>query len=616
MLGIRQKLMLGFAGLSAIVVVIGVLTMVQLGDLGGAIDVILRENYRSVIACQEMKESLERIDSGLMFYFVGRQAESRRDIEKYTAEFQKALDTELHNITMPGEGGKGERIRSLFAEYLQILPLVANVDRPAAEREKAYFTVLLPRFQEIKGLAQDILEMNQRNMYDANETARQQASSARRRMLLAIITCAVIAILFGFYMRRWILKPIHLLIDSANEIQKGNLDLVLPASSKDEIGRLSEAFNAMVEGLRRIRRSDRMEFIRTRRATEEVFKALPTAIAILDPDGRVEIATETAEKRFGLSPGARVRELGFDWMTRLVERAWSEGHPVEHEGEGGFVQRFVENREHFFHPLVIPIAVEPGRRKEPTGVAVILTDVTQVHEQQELKRGVVATVFHQLKTPLTSLRMSIHLLLNEMIGPLNNKQTELLLAAREDSERLVGILDDLLDLNRIEAGHARLDLRPVSPAALAREALEPFLPEAKDKGITLSSSVSADLPEVLADAKRIKDVWANLLSNALRFTGPGGSVQVEARAQEETIRFLVIDTGGGIPSEYLGRVYEQFFRIPGQEESSGVGLGLAIVKEIVQAHGGEVGVESEEGKGSTFWFTLPRADRTGSGHKP
>jgi signal transduction histidine kinase len=243
-------------------------------------------------------------------------------------------------------------------------------------------------------------------------------------------------------------------------------------------------------------------------------------------------------------------------------------------------------------------------------VALILKDVTQVHEQQEMKRGVVSTVSHQLKTPLTSIRMSVHLLLEERIGALNEKQIELLMAARDDSERLVGILDDLLDINRIESGKSQLALEPTASRALARDAMEPFLVDAKDKGVTLENAVADDLPEVMADAEKIRHVFANLLSNALQFTGPGGAVTIRAEQEQDKVAFLVEDTGEGMPEKELKHLFEQFYRAPGQDEKTGVGLGLAIAKEIVHAHGGDVGAESVPGKGSTFRFTLPL--RTGT----
>jgi NtrC-family two-component system sensor histidine kinase KinB len=607
MFSIRQKLLLGFGGLLVIVAVIGVMTIVQIRHLGDAIDVILRENYRSVVACQEMKEGLERVDSGIVFTFLGgvADADGRRQIEAGMKLFSKALTVAMGNITLPGEEEKSHHLGEIYHQYLRIVPRVIDISRPLEERRADYFSILLPMFEQIKGLAQDILEMNQSNMSEANDAARSQAASAQRRMTIAILSCAVVAILFSLLAQRWILDPIRRLIESANEIRRGNLELVVNADSRDEIGQLSQAFNAMAEGLRHIRRSDRRDLLRTRQAVSEVFKALPAAIAVLDLEDRVEVATEPAKTFFGLKPAVRLRDLGYEWLTPMVRRAQDEGCVVENTAADACIQIFRDNREYFFSPVVVPIVVNSGRR-EISGTAVILKDVTSLREQQELKRSAVATVSHQLRNPLTSIRMSVHLLLEGTLGPLNSRQTELLLAAREESERLAAIVEELLDLHRMESGKTLLDIEPLSPHAMVQDAVEPFLTEAKDKGVALTTILPGDLPNVLGDSKRLQHVLANLLSNALKFTNPGGAVSVAAEAQAETVRFTVADSGKGIETEHLGRLFEPFYRVPGQDRPTGVGLGLAIVKEIVKAHGGSVGVSSEPAKGSTFWFTLPQ----------
>ena len=603
MVGIRQKLMLGFGGLLAVIVVISLWTMTQIDHLGQAIDVILRENYRSVVACQEMKESLERVDSVILYTLAGNAAEGDRLVAEYTTRFRAALDAELGNITLPNEQEKSKQIGTLFGEFLRAIPLATKAERSLAERQSAYFSTLRPIFERIKGLAQEILVMNQSNMNEANNAARGLAAVTYRHMWSAMMVAAILALLFSYLAHRWILRPIHRLIESTNEIRAGNLELVLEAGSKDEIGLLSESFNEMAAALRRVRKEEKVNLMRSRRATEEVFKALPTAIAVLDLDGRVEITTETAD-RLGLKPGIRVSDLGYEWLPPLIRKALAGDRPVEQTSESGYVQQFLDHREYFFQPTAVPIPVGPEGR-EPTGVALILNDVTQVHEQLELKRGVVSTVSHQLRTPLTSLRMSIHLLLEEKVGVLNAKQSELLLAAREESERLVGILDDLLDLNRIASGKPQVSPAPVSPQQLVQEAVERFQAEAKDRGVSMESAVPAQLPDVLADAAKIRHVFTNLLSNALRFTAPGGAVTVRGTLEADHLVFSVEDSGKGIPQECLSHLFEPFYRVPGQDEKSGVGLGLAIVKEIVQAHGGDVGAESEMGRGSIFRFTLP-----------
>jgi two-component system, NtrC family, sensor histidine kinase KinB len=193
------------------------------------------------------------------------------------------------------------------------------------------------------------------------------------------------------------------------------------------------------------------------------------------------------------------------------------------------------------------------------------------------------------------------------VGPLNENQVELLLAAREDSERLHSILEQLLNISRIESGHAQMDREVISPHRLVFESVEPFRIAAYDRGITLEENLPEDLPEVVADPSLIAQVFANLLSNALKYTNPGGKVTVSAQAVDDAVIFSITDTGRGIPSQYLQKILEQFFRVPGQGGESGVGLGLSIVQEIVAAHGGTVNVESTEGAGSNFEFSLKRA---------
>ncbi len=606
MLGIRQKLSLGFGGLLLIILIIGIQSIIQLTRLGISIDVILRENYRSVIACQEMKEALERMDSGILFTLLGYSEEGTEFILKNESAFENALQTELNNITLPGEGEKAAHVQELFRQYRKILKTAENMETPLPERQHIYFTQLFPLFQEIKTTAGQILDMNQQNMSDANDRARSKAASSRRYMYLLLLAGAVVAVGFVIFTEKWILRPIHRLIRSAEEIKGGNLDLVVPIESKDEVGRLSEAFNAMAEGLREIRRSDQARLARIQDSTQHTFNSLPDAVAILDLQGRVEVATESAKTVFGLKPGNQIQSLPLKWLAELYNNVLRHARPSGPEHNGSAIQHFDKGEERFFRPMVVPIL---NNEKQPTGVVMTLKDVTEQRLQDELKRGVISTVSHQLKTPLTSIRMAIHLLLEEKVGPLTEKQAELLVAAREDSDRLHGILNNLLDISRIESGRVKMEFRAVSPREMAMEALESFRTAAHDQGVTLDVELPEDLPEVWADTTRISHVFGNLLSNALKYTPPGGKVTLSAGAEEHGVTFSIADTGKGIPSHYLPRIFEQFFRVPDQGPQTGAGLGLAIVKEIVGAHGGTVSVDSIEGKGSTFSFALKRTDQ-------
>ncbi|NTV02016.1 MAG: HAMP domain-containing protein [Chlorobiaceae bacterium] len=603
MISLRHKLALGFGSLLAVIAVMALLTVQQIDRLGNAVDDILKQNYRSVTASQSMKEALEKMDSDILFSFTGRHEASLHNISESERKFREALSVELGNITLPGEKEKAERISELFDRYSMAMHSIMDGSVTPQKRRETYFTTLLPLLTEIGMLAQQILDMNQANMDKANEAARVMASSAHNRILVAIIACAAVTIIFSYQSRRWILNPIRRLINSANEIRNGNLELVIEQESNDEIGQLSEAFNEMAATLRNARRRDDENLYRTRRATQEVMNILPTPIAIFDREGRVEVATQSAARIFGLKPGTGAGCLDYPWLPGLLQRAAIDGRAVE-SGENGYIQKFIDNREYFFMPAAVPIPPLPDADGS-TGTVLLLYDMTQVHEQKELKRDVVATVSHQLRTPLTSMRMAIHLLLEQRIGPLNDKQRELLRAAGEESDRLADILDDLLDLNRIESGRGRLKRQQCQPEALISAGIEHFIPEAKAKGIGLIVDVPSELPTVTADTASIGYVFTNLLSNALRYSHEGGRITVRAEAELSGIRFSVEDTGEGIPPEHLKRIFDQFYRVPGQDEKSGIGLGLSIVREIVKAHGGTVGVESTRGKGSVFHFTLP-----------
>lgn len=594
MVGIRQKLMFFFGGLVGIVALVSVVAVTRVDQIGKAIDVILRENYRSVQACQDMDEALDRVDGGVMFCLMGKQEMGDKAIRENSRKFQAALDVELNNVTIEGEGEMARKIEALSGPYFAAVAAGADAE--------AYFTKLLPKFHELKALASRIQAMNQDSMSRANAAARLKAASVKRQMFFALFGCVVVATLFFFLARRWILVPVARLIDYTAEIRKGNLDLVLPARSHDEIGQLSEAFNDMAEDLRHIRSGERVKLLSAKLSAEELFKALPVAIAVLDADGRVEFASGGAGRCFGLKAGVETSGLKQEWLDKLVKNAFASGQAAT----GGTLQRFVDGKELFFQPAAIPLPKAPGSG-EFSGVALILEDVTRLREQQELKSGLVSTVSHQLKTPLTSLRMSLHLLLEGRVGELNEKQVELLLAAREESERLFEIIDDLLNISRIQSGAAYLSLKPCPVQSLARDGVEPFLAAARDKGVVLTWKVPPDAPPALADASKVCHVFSNLLTNALQHTSPGGTVAVAAALAGEVVSFSVEDSGEGIAKENLGRIFEPFYRVSGQDDNSGIGLGLAIVKEIVQAHGGTVAVESEPGKGSKFSFTLKKA---------
>jgi len=207
MLGPRQKLSLGFGGLLVIILIIGVQSIIYLTKLGESIDVILRENYRSVLACQQMKEALERIDSGILFELLGYTQKGDELIRKNELAFEMALQVELNNITIPGEGEKARHLQNLFGQYRAVLKKVENTKVPMKVRRDAYFADLFLLFLQIKETAGEILRMNQQNMSDMNDMARNRAAAAKKQMYIFLLAGTIVALGFIFFAGRWILRP-------------------------------------------------------------------------------------------------------------------------------------------------------------------------------------------------------------------------------------------------------------------------------------------------------------------------------------------------------------------------------------------------------------------------
>ena len=291
----------------------------------------------------------------------------------------------------------------------------------------------------------------------------------------------------------------------------------------------------------------------------------------------------------------------------LLAQATRDGALPE-RGHEAALQLFQDGKERFFLPRATALRDGRGRL---LSVILILADVTDLRRVDEMKSDLLSTVSHELRTPLTSLQMAVHILLGEGQGALNPQQTDLLLAARDDAERLREIIESLLEISRLESRQRLLRYEPVGARDFVDGPVHEFQPAYSDEGVDLTVDVDPQAEKVLIDPARARLVLANLLSNALHHTPAGGKVQVKAAQQKGFVRFAVEDTGRGIPEEHTGKIFDRFFQVPGTEDFGGAGLGLSIAKEIVHAHGGEMHCQSREGKGTTFWFTLPLAEKPG-----
>jgi signal transduction histidine kinase/HAMP domain-containing protein len=445
-------------------------------------------------------------------------------------------------------------------------------------------------------------------MTQARDEARETVHSALIAFGISLVVVVLLVVGAGWYLLRTILGPIHAVTDAAHTISSGELDRTLPVFGRDELGRLAVAFNAMTRDLRKYRRSNLDRLMRVQKTAQATIDSFPDPVLVVAPGGRADLANPAARALFGVGP-TESGEPGPVWLPpeplrQPLSDALQTQRAYQPEQFDQTVSFQFAGMDRIYLPQVRPIRDPEGNT---LGAAVVLNDITRFRLLDQFKSDLVATVSHELKTPLTSVRLAVHVLLEETVGPLTPKQTELLLDARDNAERLLALIEQLLALARLQKPQQSV-LEPKDPTELLRAAADAVRPRAEDKHVELEIVPGEPLPPVAVDVDRIGQALGNLLNNAVTYTPTGGKVTLFATTSDKGVTLTVADTGVGIPAEYLPRVFDRFFRIPGQSDEAGTGLGLAIVKEIVSAHKGEVTCESEPGKGTTFRITLPLAE--------
>lgn len=618
-MSLRTRILLSFAPLIVLLAVLGGVGLVQLDRTGGRIDAILRENYASVQAMSQLNEALERIDSAFQFALSGQRLEKEAKEQFVTNRrtLEDQFRIEENNITvLPLERELVDRLRPLKDDYLRrgerffSLP-PGSVDRSAAYHgESSAGPGLLKTFQDIKTVAGEITRINQENMEQARDDARATARAALVGCGLALVALAALVFGIAGYILRSILGPIQAVTEAAQAIgESRGLDREVPVFGRDELGRLATAFNTMTRQLREYRLSNLGSLMRAQKTAQSTIDSFPDPIVVVDPDGRVELANPPARGLLGIAttPGGEPNPVWPppDALRQPIADALRVQKAYQPEGFDQVVTFRFGGEDRTYLPQVRPIRDPEGNT---LGAAVVLDDVTRFRMLDQFKSDLVATVSHELKTPLTSVRLAVHVLLEEAVGPLTPKQAELLLDARDSSERLLAMIEQMLALAKLQRPQDETTFRPEDPVPLLRRAADAVRPRAEDKHVAVVVIDGAPLPPVAVDPVRMDQALGNLLTNAITYTPSGGRVTLSAAVGEPgRVTLTVADTGVGIPAEHMPHVFDRFFRIPGQRDETGTGLGLSIVKEVVTAHKGEIGCTSEPGAGTTFRITLPVA---------
>ncbi|HTU17646.1 MAG TPA: HAMP domain-containing protein, partial [Gemmataceae bacterium] len=439
---LRQRMILALAPLVCLLALIGATGIFLLRHVGDRIAEILRENYVSVEAMVGLNEGVERIDSSFQFALLGREI-AHRDYEQSWRVYDENLSCEQRNITEPGERDLVDRLTTLTEEYRTKGDRFFTAPADPSLRSQAYFGSegkrgLLQCFHDIKEVAGDIRKLNQKSMEKASADARQTAMISQLWLGGGLAVTVAIAALMIWATTRSVLRPIQAVTQSVIAIGAGNLNQTVPVAAHDEIGHLAEAFNLMARQLRAYRQSHSARLLRAQRTSQATIDSFPDPVLVVDPGGRVEMANPAAHRLLGIAPPPPGETAAYTWLPppslrHPLDEALQKQRPFLTEAFDQSITFRSNGEDRVYLPQILPI-------QDPfsitLGAAVVLNDVTRFRLLDQIKSDLVATVSHELKTPLTSVRLVLHLLLEEATGPLTPKQTELLIDARDNAERL------------------------------------------------------------------------------------------------------------------------------------------------------------------------------------
>ncbi|HEX8463214.1 MAG TPA: ATP-binding protein [Abditibacterium sp.] len=603
MKSLRTQLLASHLALVALMALVMLGAVANFFRLGASIDTILRDNLKSAVAAQKMKESLERQDSAATFFLAGQTERARAQWRRNVPIFEQNLEIERNNITETGEKAVADAIASGFPPYKADVADLFNTARDSNAARAFYFSRLEPQFLKLKSQSQRILDINQAAIVRANERAKSQARSGALIGVAMTLAALGLAIVFARAAINSALTPLLALVQEAEQIGAGHLNRKIELRRDDEIGLLATAFNGMTERLRVARQKEQQRLHRAQQMSDAALENLFDPVLVTDATGTIVHLNKAAQGVFGpvsqLSGQLVSRVIHDLKIAAAIEGAIRQETTSAEEGEAGFVTLGEAEKARVYRLRATPM------RDDETllGAALVLEDVTHLRALDRLKTEFISVASHELRTPVTSLLLSAQLLDEGAVGELSEDQKEVVRAQREDLARLDALLRDLLDMTKLEAGATPPRFEWIAPRELIQTAARGVQSEANAKQIHLGTFSRDDLPLVRADRLQIGRVLTNLLNNAIRHTPESGEIRLEAALKDGKVEFRVCDSGAGIPPQYLERIFERFAQVPGATRG-GAGLGLPISQTIVSAHGGVIRVESEEGKGSTFEFEL------------
>lgn len=567
---IKTKLNLGVGLLFLMIIILSLVSAYSVFLIKQDTENILKSNYNTLEYSRNM-----------IFALDGIKSDSKETIQS----FEENLEKQTQNITEPGEKQATEKLKASFA----------LLDKNnAAESVKAQIR------QDIFA----IMKLNLDAIKQKSDIAKHSAETANLSIAIVGTLCFLIAFNLLVNLPNNIANPIRELTQSIKEIANKNYSERVHFTSHSEFGDLAKSFNTMAQKLEEYHDSNVYKLLFEKKRLETLINNMNDPIIGLDNEGIVLFVNDEALKIIGLKSediiGKPASELAVsnDLIRSLILK---ETETTKKQA----LKIFAHEKESYFEKEIHNITITPtGEEKEINiGDVIILRNITLFKELDFAKTNFIATVSHELKTPIASIKLSLQLLENAKTGNMNDDQKQLVESIKDDSQRLLKITGELLNLSQLETGNIQLNIGKSNPQEIVKYAVEAVKVQADQKQIQLVVDANENLKNVKADAEKTGWVLINYLSNAIRYSSEKSTILIKLKEENNQMFFQVIDTGKGIDARYKDKVFDKYFQVPGSQKS-GTGLGLAISKEFIEAQNGSVGVESNLGLGSTFWFSL------------
>ncbi len=568
---IKTKLNAGVGLLFLMIIVLSALSGWYINQLKKDTNNILAANYNTLQYSRNMLLALEEINSDPLAYNV----------------FEKHLEKQKRNVTEPGEKEATENIAVHF-KFLKKQPDNAGL---------------------LSSIRKDIAELMQLNMVaieHKSSIADETAKSAIAIISAAGMLCFIIAFILMVNLPSNIANPIQILTTSIRQIANENYKERVHFQSNSEFGQLANSFNVMAEKLQEYSESKLEKIIRGKRRIETLIDNMHDPVIGIDENRKVLFVNDEALKITGLQKEKFVGELiqdvavHNDLIRDIIKEIIDENSKVS-----DIMKIYADGKESYFEKEIVDINVIPTGEKEHRfiGQVIMLRNITPFKELDLAKTHFLGTVSHEFKTPISSIQMGLQLLENNKIGNLNDEQKNLVKGIKEDSDRLLKITGELLNITQVESGSLQLNLQNSDVHTILDYALNANKAAADQKNISFRTKVKSGAESVWADSEKTAWILNNLISNAVRYSYENSIININITKENNKVKFAVADSGIGIEEKYISRIFDRYFRIPGSRKE-GTGLGLTISKQFAEAQGGAIYVESEYGAGSEFSFTL------------